>query len=228
MLNAKRFARCDCSKFWQVFGFFSTEIMGCICSKEASVDEYVDYNEREKEKEKELNKDSVQLVAPSTGEEFVMGPGGGGGHGRTGGSVHPISKSALQGNVGSAPIRAMEGEKKAMTADRPTKASHQRRLTLDMENNVGPSPMSRIVSMPNGAKGEQIVAGWPSWLSSVAGEAIQGWVPLRPESYEKLDKVSSYLASLFVSFDATYVLFDYGSVCICVHNCGLFLHIACN
>lgn len=189
MLNAKRFARCDCSKFWQVFGFFSTEIMGCICSKEASVDEYVDYNEREKEKEKELNKDSVQLVAPSTGEEFVMGPGGGGGHGRTGGSVHPISKSALQGNVGSAPIRAMEGEKKAMTADRPTKASHQRRLTLDMENNVGPSPMSRIVSMPNGAKGEQIVAGWPSWLSSVAGEAIQGWVPLRPESYEKLDKI---------------------------------------
>ncbi|XP_034675223.1 probable serine/threonine-protein kinase At1g09600 isoform X2 [Vitis riparia] len=163
--------------------------MGCICSKEASVDEYVDYNEREKEKEKELNKDSVQLVAPSTGEEFVMGPGGGGGHGRTGGSVHPISKSALQGNVGSAPIRAMEGEKKAMTADRPTKASHQRRLTLDMENNVGPSPMSRIVSMPNGAKGEQIVAGWPSWLSSVAGEAIQGWVPLRPESYEKLDKI---------------------------------------
>ncbi|RVW64953.1 putative serine/threonine-protein kinase [Vitis vinifera] len=138
---------------------------------------------------KELNKDSVQLVAPSTGEEFVMGPGGGGGHGRTGGSVHPISKSALQGNVGSAPIRAMEGEKKAMTADRPTKASHQRRLTLDMENNVGPSPMSRIVSMPNGAKGEQIVAGWPSWLSSVAGEAIQGWVPLRPESYEKLDKI---------------------------------------
>ncbi|KAJ9676155.1 hypothetical protein PVL29_024919 [Vitis rotundifolia] len=148
--------------------------MGCICSKEASVDEYVDYNEREKEKEKELNKDSVQLVAPSTGEEFVMGPGGGGGHGRTGGSVHPISKSALQGNVGSAPIHATEGEKKTMTVDRPTKASHQRRLTLDMENNVGPSPMSGIVSMPNGAKGEQIVAGWPSWLSSVAGEAIQG------------------------------------------------------
>ncbi|KAL6316905.1 hypothetical protein AAG906_023560 [Vitis piasezkii] len=125
---------------------------------------------------------------PSTGEEFVMGPGGGGGHGRTGGSVHPISKSALQGNVGLLLFVPWRREK-AMTADRPTKASHQRRLTLDMENNVGPSPMSRIVSMPNGAKGEQIVAGWPSWLSSVAGEAIQGWVPLRPESYEKLDKI---------------------------------------
>ena len=31
--------------------------------------------------------------------------------------------------------------------------------------------------------------------------------PLRPDSYEKLDKVSSYLASLFIFLHATYVLF---------------------
>ena len=217
MLNAKR--RCNCLRFGSFLGFLN-EIMGCICSKGAPVDEYVDNNVKEKgkEKEKELNKDAVQLVAPSTGEEFVMGPGGGSVHGRNGGSVHPVPTS----NAGYAPAHAMEGEKNAMTIDRPSKTSHKKRLTLDMEEKVGASPMSRMVGMPNGAKGEKVVAGWPSWLSSVAGEAIQGWVPLRPESYEKLDKVSSYLASLLVSFHANYVLFDYVSVCIYVHNFGLF------
>ncbi|KAI3673386.1 hypothetical protein L6452_39504 [Arctium lappa] len=36
---------------------------------------------------------------------------------------------------------------------------------------------------------EQVAAGWPAWLSAVAGEAIYGWVPLRAESFEKLEKV---------------------------------------
>ncbi|XP_010471165.1 PREDICTED: probable serine/threonine-protein kinase At1g09600 [Camelina sativa] len=30
---------------------------------------------------------------------------------------------------------------------------------------------------------------WPSWLASVAGEAIKGWVPRCAESFEKLDKI---------------------------------------
>ncbi|KAK3140073.1 hypothetical protein QOZ80_5AG0395240 [Eleusine coracana subsp. coracana] len=37
--------------------------------------------------------------------------------------------------------------------------------------------------------GEQAAAGWPSWLSAVAAEAVQGWVPLRAEGFEKLEKV---------------------------------------
>lgn len=38
-------------------------------------------------------------------------------------------------------------------------------------------------------EGEQVVAGWPGWLIAVAREAIYGWVPLRAESYEKLEKI---------------------------------------
>ncbi|KAL0535673.1 hypothetical protein IC582_030014 [Cucumis melo] len=38
-------------------------------------------------------------------------------------------------------------------------------------------------------EGEQVAAGWPAWLSAVAGEAIQGWVPLRSDAYEKLEKI---------------------------------------
>lgn len=39
------------------------------------------------------------------------------------------------------------------------------------------------------AEAELVAAGWPPWLSSVAAEAIQGWLPLRSDAYERLDKV---------------------------------------
>ncbi|KAJ3674314.1 hypothetical protein LUZ60_004930 [Juncus effusus] len=38
-------------------------------------------------------------------------------------------------------------------------------------------------------EGEAVAAGWPSWLSSVAAEAVQGWVPLKVDAYEKLEKI---------------------------------------
>ncbi|KAK6924619.1 Protein kinase domain [Dillenia turbinata] len=31
--------------------------------------------------------------------------------------------------------------------------------------------------------------GWPAWLSAVAGDAIEGWTPRRPNTFEKLDKI---------------------------------------
>ncbi|KAL4653848.1 hypothetical protein ACB092_01G335400 [Castanea dentata] len=36
---------------------------------------------------------------------------------------------------------------------------------------------------------EQTAAGWPHWLSSAASEAVDGWVPLRADSFEKLEKI---------------------------------------
>ncbi|KAI3802246.1 hypothetical protein L1987_30376 [Smallanthus sonchifolius] len=36
---------------------------------------------------------------------------------------------------------------------------------------------------------QQIVAGWPSWLAAVAAEAINGWLPRRPDTFEKLEKI---------------------------------------
>ncbi len=40
--------------------------------------------------------------------------------------------------------------------------------------------------------GEQVAAGWPAWLSAVAGDAIKGWIPRHAASFEKLDKVSKF------------------------------------
>ncbi|KAK7272540.1 hypothetical protein RJT34_29198 [Clitoria ternatea] len=46
-----------------------------------------------------------------------------------------------------------------------------------------------IGSVPKALEGEQVAAGWPSWLAAVAGEAIKGWLPRRADSFEKLDKI---------------------------------------
>ncbi|XP_062189059.1 protein IMPAIRED IN BABA-INDUCED STERILITY 1-like [Phragmites australis] len=47
----------------------------------------------------------------------------------------------------------------------------------------------RLRSLRRSLEGEQVAAGWPPWLSAVAGEAIQGWIPLKADSFEKLGKV---------------------------------------
>ncbi|XP_074296668.1 putative serine/threonine-protein kinase At1g54610 [Silene latifolia] len=49
------------------------------------------------------------------------------------------------------------------------------------------SPLSGRI--PKVVEGEQVAAGWPTWLAAVAGEAIKGWVPRRADSFEKLDKI---------------------------------------
>ncbi|CAA0808654.1 Protein kinase superfamily protein [Striga hermonthica] len=46
-----------------------------------------------------------------------------------------------------------------------------------------------IRNLPKAVEGEQVAAGWPSWLVEVAGEAIKGWVPRKAETFEKLDKI---------------------------------------
>ncbi|KAK7257433.1 hypothetical protein RIF29_31414 [Crotalaria pallida] len=43
--------------------------------------------------------------------------------------------------------------------------------------------------VPKAAEGEQVAAGWPAWLSSVAGEAIKGWIPRSANTFERLHKI---------------------------------------
>ncbi|KAI4303776.1 hypothetical protein MLD38_039370 [Melastoma candidum] len=47
----------------------------------------------------------------------------------------------------------------------------------------------RLGNLHKYVEGEQVAAGWPAWLSAVAGEAIQGWVPLHSDGFEKLEKI---------------------------------------
>ncbi|XP_054811761.1 probable serine/threonine-protein kinase At1g54610 [Prosopis cineraria] len=54
---------------------------------------------------------------------------------------------------------------------------------LTILNNPG------LGKVPKAAEGEQVAAGWPSWLSSVAGEAIKGWIPRSANTFERLNKI---------------------------------------
>lgn len=60
---------------------------------------------------------------------------------------------------------------------------------------------------------EQLAAGWPAWLSSAAGEAVHGWVPLQADSFEKLDKVFnisqiSIYSKWLSNYDRNYPKYD--------------------
>ncbi|KAJ4956191.1 hypothetical protein NE237_012974 [Protea cynaroides] len=50
-------------------------------------------------------------------------------------------------------------------------------------------PNPRLSNPTKHLHGEQVAAGWPSWLSAVAGEAIKGLTPRRADTFEKLDKI---------------------------------------
>ncbi|XP_055822598.1 probable serine/threonine-protein kinase At1g54610 [Solanum dulcamara] len=51
-----------------------------------------------------------------------------------------------------------------------------------------PNPrLSRGV--PKGIEGELVVAGWPNWLVAVAGDALNGWLPRKADTFNKIDKI---------------------------------------
>ncbi|XP_010528375.1 PREDICTED: probable serine/threonine-protein kinase At1g54610 [Tarenaya hassleriana] len=72
------------------------------------------------------------------------------------------------------------------------KDSHIRRSRKPKK--LGGSDLKTGVSLKSGLshrniEAEQAAAGWPAWLCSAAAEAVYGWVPLRAEAFEKLEKI---------------------------------------
>ncbi|KAJ8618697.1 hypothetical protein MRB53_014883 [Persea americana] len=152
--------------------------MGCINSKEGDT---AGYNGNQREKR--LRKSSRRLVAPSRREEVLVEADSGRGND---GRERLISKS--QENVLSTPLSSDGEKEKKLVIEKPITSSHQRHATSDVGVNRGEQSL-RILNVPNGIEGQQIAAGWPSWLTAVAGEAIKGWLPRRADSFEKLDKI---------------------------------------
>ncbi|XP_015056283.1 probable serine/threonine-protein kinase At1g54610 [Solanum pennellii] len=54
---------------------------------------------------------------------------------------------------------------------------------------VGDNHHKKLEVFPKAMEGELIAAGWPSSLAAVAGEAINGWIPRKADTFEKLDKI---------------------------------------
>ncbi|XP_040931064.1 probable serine/threonine-protein kinase At1g54610 isoform X4 [Gossypium hirsutum] len=79
------------------------------------------------------------------------------------------------------------GTQEEEKADGKTKQRGERRKS---------KPNPRLSNLPKHLRGEQVAAGWPSWLSDACGEALNGWIPRRADTYEKIDKVKCYIHQL--------------------------------
>lgn len=87
---------------------------------------------------------------------------------------------------GALDIGSKDGEK----SEDQHKGSRELRKPKKTSSNKKGNPFSIKLGLSlRHVDAEQIAAGWPAWLTAAAGEAVYGLVPLRAESFEKLEKV---------------------------------------
>ncbi|XP_073053406.1 probable serine/threonine-protein kinase At1g54610 [Primulina eburnea] len=92
--------------------------------------------------------------------------------------VDSVSKSEVGGDAGE--VRNGENQKEELKEGNERRPKGERRRSKQ-------NP--RLSNPPKHVHGEQVAAGWPSWLSAVAGEAINGWTPRRADTFEKIEKI---------------------------------------
>lgn len=107
-------------------------------------------------------------------------------------------------------FRAKGRDKKAVLANQKLSGSRKVRDVIDSKSKaddfdevVYSHPAIGIV--PRAVEGAQVAAGWPSWLASVAAEAINGWVPRRTDSFQKIEKIGQgTYSSVYKARDLTH------------------------
>lgn len=154
--------------------------MGCMSSKFAAVDD-----SREGHRERPARKGSLDKLVPRSNSS------------RTEERIR--SKDKYDG----ADVKLLLIDKKTSGSDRfcyNDQIESQRivdKFELIEKNKVGNCDVKISGLHPgsgrvlNSIEGEQVAAGWPSWLVAVAGEAIKEWIPRRANTFEKLEKVGS-------------------------------------
>ncbi|CAK9326821.1 unnamed protein product [Citrullus colocynthis] len=164
--------------------------MGCICSKGIPANDYVAEN-HSKERHLKSNRSS-RHGASLRKEESVLHSDGG----QSDAMARLILNQHGEENAGSTsesddaekatPIGKAASAKPLRQEQRPSMEDGEKRVAVH-NNNDNATP--RIIGVVIGEKGALVIAGWPSWLTSVAGEAINGWVPRKADSFQKLDKI---------------------------------------
>ncbi|CAN6475609.1 unnamed protein product [Victoria cruziana] len=158
--------------------------MGCICSKSIRTDELVETTRSGKGSAK-LSASARRIGIASRREEVVLEP-----ERATDGDARERLIVNQAENAAATPVSyAEEGKVERLV-----------KKQVERPKRIPPRPSAVAVStgenhglwgtgVPNRTQGEQVAAGWPPWLTAVAGEAINGWVPRRADSFEKLDKI---------------------------------------
>ncbi|KAJ3696765.1 hypothetical protein LUZ61_000470 [Rhynchospora tenuis] len=104
---------------------------------------------------------------------------------RTSGPIH-VPSIKKSGQLAPAPSHKKSGplvqpQTQGRHGRSATMANNE--LTVEEVHDVDPSGNAI------GFSGEHVIAGWPAWLTEVAGEAVHGWLPRRADSFEKLNKI---------------------------------------
>ncbi|WJX50967.1 [pyruvate dehydrogenase (acetyl-transferring)] kinase [Trifolium repens] len=135
--------------------------MGCLCSKSSAVE---DNNESISKK--------LQSSSTRTSELNVL---------------RLNSSKRVEGGV-DVKVKASFNEKKSNGSVHLYDDQNGRKKKIDKtELTVIDHPgLGRV---PKAIEGEQVSAGWPAWLSSVAGDAIKGWIPRSADTFERLHKI---------------------------------------
>ncbi|KAG5383160.1 hypothetical protein IGI04_034630, partial [Brassica rapa subsp. trilocularis] len=135
--------------------------MGCICSKGVRTnDDYIETCKKQSRNHENLDSDKTSVNGRNEAT-FRLIPNG--------------NKNVLSDD---------EEEKESFVL----KSVSQKEATVKLLDNVGPL-QPRMSRIGNGDRTAKVVAGWPSWLVSVAGEALNGWLPLSADSFEKLEMI---------------------------------------
>lgn len=125
------------------------------------------------------------------------------------GSAKPVEKEdRKEGGGGGGEVRVVKKAEVSDVAQNGGNRNENEERTVSVrtkgERRRSSKLNPRLSNPPKHIHGEQVAAGWPSWLSAVAGEAINGWTPRRADTFEKLDKVS--LVEFFADAKCMWVL----------------------
>ncbi|XP_015698127.1 LOW QUALITY PROTEIN: probable serine/threonine-protein kinase At1g54610 [Oryza brachyantha] len=89
-----------------------------------------------------------------------------------------------------------DGEKSVLSLDPSRKLSAHHRLKIWISSGqsgiigrYGKKLELYFADVSKELRSEHVNTLWPDWLVNVAPEAVQGWVPLRAESFERLSKI---------------------------------------
>ncbi|XP_058216548.1 probable serine/threonine-protein kinase At1g54610 isoform X1 [Rhododendron vialii] len=135
--------------------------MGCVFGREVSSGRVNEVKEEEK-REGESRKSSKNSKVESSGTVRVGDSGG------------------LGKENGEGVSNGVTRKEEKVDGDRRSHGERRRS-----------KPNPRLSNPPKHKHGEQVAAGWPSWLSAHVGEAIDGWLPRRADTFEKIDKIGS-------------------------------------
>ncbi|XP_047313913.1 probable serine/threonine-protein kinase At1g54610 [Impatiens glandulifera] len=152
--------------------------MGCLCAKPSTIDDDDD------DEENPVHRQVVNKAAASSSSSSQLH------HQSRRTSSRRDETLQIKGRTDESEVGIEVNDRRVVNRSRRVQDDNFDDRRRERENSEVPiSSLPVIGTFPKANEAEQVAAGWPSWLSTVAGEALKGWVPRRSDTFEKLDKI---------------------------------------